>query len=120
MKPGKIHSQLLLPAYGASELRNSSSIIRIEAMGSYSKLFFDNGKTSVVSRTLCRVEAQLPLQQFIRIHRTHLVNKDFISRYINETNGKVQLVNGERICVARRNKSYFLQQFYASIANTPS
>jgi two-component system LytT family response regulator len=107
MKQTKINAhQLLLQVYTGRELFNSSSIIRIEARSSYSKLFFDNGNTLVVARTLRWFEGRLPAQQFIRTHRTHVVNKDFINWYLNGTQSKVYLVNGEQVEVAKRRRKF--------------
>lgn len=97
------------------DIINSNSIIRIEASSNYCKLYFDcsfeGRKTLVVAKVLSWFEERLPTEQFIRIHRTHFVNKDFISCYINGTSSKVQLFNGEQIDIARRKKNYFIKEW---------
>lgn len=102
---------LLLQTPGGRKLISSRSIIRIEALSNYCKLFFDNGGTLVVARTLRWFEGQLQLQPFIRTHRTHVVNRNFICRYIGGVNGKVQLLNGEQIDVAKRRKKIIIRRF---------
>ncbi|WP_315820725.1 LytTR family DNA-binding domain-containing protein [Paraflavitalea speifideaquila] len=61
---------------------DTASIIRIQAISNYSKLFFTTGRTLVVAKVLKRFEEELAVNDFIRPHRTHLVNKQFILRYI--------------------------------------
>jgi len=100
--------QLIIPAIGGYEIVDTGSIIRIEAISNYSRLYFANGKTMVVSKVLRWFEEQLVLQPFIRTHRTHLINRNFICYYINGNRGKVQLLNGEWIDVSKRKKSHFL------------
>jgi two-component system, LytTR family, response regulator len=109
---------LLLPVCNGLEVIDISTIIRIEAISNYSKLYFTNGKTLVVAKVLRWFEEHLKNNTknktvFLRTHRTHLVNKNFISRY---TNGKIELHNHQIIDVARRKKSEFLQQWYHSAA----
>lgn len=100
---------LLLPTCKGIEIIDVKNIVRIEAISNYSKLYFTNSKTLVVAKVLRWFEAQLPAQQFIRTHRAHFINRDFISLYINGASGKVQLLNGDWIEVARRKKTHFLQ-----------
>lgn len=104
---------LLLRTNKGVVIVNSDSIIRIEAVSNYSKIYFDNGKTMVIAKLLRWFEEQLTMQQFIRVHRTHLVNRNFISNYTAGTVGKIKLVNGELIEVARRKKMHFLRSLAA-------
>lgn len=83
-------------------------IIRVEAISNYSKLYLSTGKTLVVSRTLRWVEEKLPPRLFVRTHRAHLVNTNFVLQYINGTGGMVKLLNGEMIHVSKRKKAWFL------------
>ncbi len=96
------------------------TIIRVEAISNYSKLFFSNGKSLVVAKVLRWFEEYFSASDdaeskniFIRTHRTHLVNKNFIRRY---SNGKIELYNQQCIDVARRKKSEFLQQWCCNAA----
>jgi two-component system, LytTR family, response regulator len=105
---------IFLPTCKGIEVIDTGTIIRIEAISNYSKLFFSNGKTLVVAKVLQWFEQSLkPLHfggsSFLRIHRTHLINKNFIQQYIKGEGGKVKLLNGELIDVAKRKKQYFLQ-----------
>ena len=80
---------------------STREIIRIQSISNYSKLFFRNGKTLVVARVLIRFEKELP--GFVRVHRTHLINREYVSRYFSDCSGdKVELINGELIEVSRR------------------
>jgi two-component system, LytTR family, response regulator len=102
---------------------NTKDIIRVQAISNYSKLFFTktaNGtkstKTLVVAKVLRWFEEKLADEGFVRIHRTHIINKLFISTYSNEAirpsrGGKVHLSNGECIEVSKRKKTCFLQSW---------
>ena len=106
------NNTILLCTVYSSELINVDNIVRIEAMSSYSKIYFSNGKSLVVAKVLRWFEEKLSATKFIRIHRTHFVNKSFMQQYSNA--GKVKLLSGEYIDVSRRRKKHFLQQWRAA------
>jgi len=105
------NSFLILPTCKGIEVVNASTIVRIEAISNYSKLYFTNGKTLVVAKILRWFEECLGTDQFIRLHRTHIVNKKLISQYSSGEGSEVKLINGERIAVSRRRRSQFLQSW---------
>ena len=109
---------LLLPTNRGIEFVDTSTVIRIEAISNYSKIYFNNGKTLVLAKVLRWFEERLSLPavagqthagasgDFIRVHRTHLINKRFIECY---RWGKIRLSDGGSIDVAKRKKSFFLK-----------
>ena len=103
-----------LPTSKGIELIDINTIVRIQSISNYSKLYFSDGRTLVVAKVLRWFEEGLSLNQFIRVHRTHLVNKKFICRYIKEEGGKVKMVNGDRVDVSRRKRTSVLQCLYKS------
>jgi two-component system LytT family response regulator len=104
---------LLLSTSAGIEMIQMDTIVRIEAISNYSKLFFANGKTLVVAKVLRWFEERLPGMQFIRVHRTHIINRKYLLAYHYERNGYMQLANGESIEVARRKKIYVRGWLYA-------
>lgn len=72
---------LLLPHSTAIAVIDINSIVRVEAISSYSKLFFSNGKTLVVAKVLKWFEAALAGKGFTRIHRSHLVNISWVESF---------------------------------------
>ncbi len=79
-------------------------IIRIQSISNYSKLFFIDGRTLVVAKVLRWFHEQEVLSSFIRIHRTHFVNSDYIKNYSGAKTGLLLLHNGEMFSVSRRKK----------------
>jgi two-component system LytT family response regulator len=85
-------------------------IVRVQSISNYSKLFFNNGKTLVVAKLLRWFEENLPSGDFARVHRTHLVNMNYISQFrLDTTESSLRLVNGEQIDVSKRRKQGFLK-----------
>lgn len=105
---------------------NRDDIIRVQAISNYSKLFFavpgkGGRKTLVVAKVLRWFEENLGTENFVRVHRTHIVNKKFISNYINSPvhpahGGKLFLSNGELIEVSKRKKPFFLKCWFQHAA----
>lgn len=107
--PGEIN-KLYLPSATTKHLIDVREIVRIQSISNYSKLFFSDGKTLVVAKILGWFEQQLQTKDFIRVHRTHLINTDYIHQYHTDKGGsKLQLTNGEQIDVSVRRKAGFLK-----------
>jgi two-component system, LytTR family, response regulator len=109
-------SYLLLPSCKGLETIDISTIVRIEAISNYSKLYFANGKTLVVAKVLRWFENALTGWQFIRIHRGHLINPQFIDHCLLKCGPKVILRNGDCIHIAKRKKSIFLKHWQEAAA----
>jgi len=86
------------------EVRN---IARIESSSSYCILHLISGKNVTVTRLLKDFEEMLLSYRFFRIHHSHLINLDYIKKYIRS--GQVEMENGDLIDVSRRKKEEFLK-----------
>ncbi len=94
-----------LTTYYGKELIPLSTILRIEAISNYSKLYFADGKTLVVSKVLQWFEEQLVNDFFIRVHRSHLINTVYISEYNKKGKQTIVLKDNSFFQVARRKQS---------------
>ncbi len=86
-----------------------SHILRIESSSNYSKIFFRDGKSLLVTKLLKDFEEILLPYRFYRIHNSHLINLSYIKKYIRGDGGQVIMQNDEVIDVARRKKEEFLK-----------
>lgn len=86
------------------EIRN---IARIESSGNYCILHFNDSKSITVTRLLKDFEEMLLPYRFFRIHHSHLINLDYIKRYVRS--GQVVMQNDDVIDVSRRKKDEFLK-----------
>ena len=108
---------LLLATCRGVEIIDINSVLRVEAISNYSKLFFEDGKTLVVAKLLSWFEKKLTAVHFIRLHRGHLVNIRHIKACDNYNNGEVVLVNNERLAVSRRKRPDFKKAIYRYYGN---
>jgi two-component system LytT family response regulator len=102
-------SFLLLNTTAGAYWMKVETIVRIEASSNYCRVYFNSGKTLVVARVLKWFEQNLPAQQFMRIHRSHLVNQQFLLSNQFIKNGFL-LMNGEFIQLSRRRKKNVLSR----------
>ncbi len=79
-------------------------IVRVEALSNYSKIYFENGKVLVVSKVLQWLEDRLPNHNFIRVHRSHLVNFTFINNVDIKKMSSLILKDSSKIEISRRRK----------------
>jgi two-component system, LytTR family, response regulator len=103
---------LLLATCRGLEIIDIHSILRIEAISNYSKLFFTDGRCLVVAKLLSWFEKKLTAEYFVRLHRGHLVNMRYIKRCENLSDGEVVLVNNEKLSVSRRKRVDFKKAIY--------
>jgi len=102
--------KLVLPASHGFHVLRVDDIIRLEAEGSYTKVFVKGGRDTMVSRTLKDFEDTIPKEKFFRIHKSHLINLNFVKEYSNAGGSSVTMADGSRIEVSRRKAPEFIQK----------
>lgn len=88
-----------------------AKIIRCEGDGNYTQVYLDDNHKYTASKTLKDFEKLLPPSTFIRIHKSHLINANFIKKYIKGEGGTVVMSDNSELEVSRRNKDYFMKYF---------
>ncbi len=100
--PSADEFRLVLPTKEGVHFLLPAHIIRCEAIGNYIKFYVEGNKTYMISRTLGEYDTLLSPHQFIRTHKSHLVNKKFIS-FIDHDGFSV-LRDNSKVEVSRRRK----------------
>ena len=85
---------------------NLVDIIRLEAMGNYTTFYTEDGKI-LVTKTLKEFEKVLS-DDFIRVHQSHLVNRQQIKAYVKTEGGYLKMKDGSDVPVSVRKKSYVM------------
>ena len=107
--PRSQDDHIAIPANDGLEFIQIRQIIRIESSSNYSKLFLLTGQPMLVTRQLKDFEELLQDYRFYRVHHSHLVNLNYISRYLRGDGGQIIMRNGDIIDVSRRKKEVFLK-----------
>lgn len=100
--------RLAIPTRDGVHFIYPHEIIRCEASSAYTKFYTVGQKQLISSRNLGEYEELLTPYQFIRTHKSHLVNKMFIS-YIDHE-GYILLKDSSRIEVSRRRKEEVIER----------
>jgi two-component system LytT family response regulator len=83
-------------------------IIRCESDDYYTRFFFKDTKTLLISKTLKEHEELLGDRYFMRPHKSHLVNLKYIKSYSKIDGGYIIMSDGSKIPVSRRKKEKVL------------
>ncbi len=85
-------------------------IIRLEAMGSYTRFYLHNGKKIMVSKHLKEYEQLLIEADFCRIHQSHLINLNEVSQFVKTDGGYVVLKDQTKLKVSSARREVFLSK----------
>jgi len=98
------------------EFINLNSILYCEANSNYCRIFCDDGREILLAKTLKNIEEQLLSSNlFHRIHKSYLVNLNYIQRLNKSSSLEVELQNGIKLPVSFRRKENFLNKFKENI-----
>lgn len=86
------------------------TIVRFEAHRNYTFVFFDDGRKLLMCHSLRHFEDLLEEHEFIRFHRSHLVNKAFIVKINKRKQWTITLSNNDCLPIAHRKKTYVIEQ----------
>ena len=104
-----INERIILSSMDGFEVYKIDDIIRCEANGSYTTFFIKGDIKVVTSKTLNNFEKLLSDQPFARVHSKHLVNLEFIKRYVSGRGGYVVFEDGSQVDVSERKKKEFIR-----------
>lgn len=98
--------KLTLPTATGSEYLNIKDVLRIEADGSYSKIFTMDKNVRLVTKNLKALETSLEGESFFRCHNSHLINVEYIKKFTpTKDKGIIEMIDGSYIPVARSVKN---------------
>jgi two-component system LytT family response regulator len=104
-----INERIILSSMDGFEVYKIADIIRCEANGSYTTFYIKGGIKVVTSKTLNNFEKLLSDQPFARVHSKHLVNLEYIKKYISGRGGYVVFEDGSQVDVSERKKKEFIR-----------
>lgn len=105
---------LAITTYDGVVFLEVDKIIRCEADLNYTKFILLDNKTFLSSKTLKEYEDLLSVHKnFLRVHRSHLVNLDFVLKFKNE--GCLILKDSTIVPVSRRKKEDVVTRFGTSL-----
>ena len=112
LKPQKNtqEKKLCLATLTGFHVVNLSDIVYCEAEGPYTNFYLLDDKKICVSRPLADYELLLSDDDFLRVHKSFLINLHHTREYRRGEGGVVILSNDVEIYVSRRKKDIFLER----------
>jgi len=104
-----LSNKIAFPVIDGIEYVNTEDIIRIEADGSYSKIFLYDGIKLTTSKSIKKIEEQLKEQSFFRTHKSHIINLKYIKKYNMKKDPEIRMTDGSIVHVSRYKKDDFLK-----------
>ena len=90
----------------AQEIRyvKPSQIIRCESSNNYTTFYLTSGEKLLISKPIYFYEDLLQDYSFIRCHQSHLVNKKFVTSFIQKDGGSLLLEDNTLLPVSKQKK----------------
>lgn len=102
--------KIALPSMEGIRFVKINEILRCESDDNYTSIFMRGGERIVVSKTLKEYEQLLSGMQFCRVHKSHLVNLQWVEKYIPGEGGYLILEDGTHVDVSRRKKEWVMER----------
>lgn len=98
---------LLVPDQSKTHRTLIKDIVHLEGIKNYTLLHLKNGNTVISSRTLKVYNTVLQQADFLRIHKAHLINMQFLRNYDEAQILYVEMQNNDIISISRRKRKDF-------------
>jgi len=89
---------------------NIQDIIRCEAEDNYTHIHLSNGDKITASKTIKAYEDMLSSVNFYRVHKSHLINLNYMKKFVKGDGGYLVMDDGKKIEVSRRRRPAFMEQ----------
>jgi len=85
-------------------------IVRFEAEDNYTHIFLNTGEKLTASKTIKSYEENLSHLNFYRVHKSHLINLNYMRKFVKGDGGYLIMDDGKKIEVSRRRRPAFMEQ----------
>jgi len=96
--------KIVLHTFEGMHVVETADIIRCQSDDCYTNFYLNSGKRIIVSKTLKEIEEQLTGKDFIRPHKSHLINLQYIKTVVRNDGGYIIMKDGTEIPISRRKK----------------
>jgi two-component system LytT family response regulator len=86
-------------------------ILYLKADGSYTHFFISNISKITISKKISEFERLEQIGNFMRIHRSHIINLERIQKILKQDGGTVVMDNGDDLSISNDKKALLLEKF---------
>ena len=102
-------AKLVLSDASGFHIVSIGDIIRCESEKNYTTFYLTSGKKIVTSKSLIEYERLLDKNEFMRIHKSHLVSLEHVTGFVRGRGGEAVLSDDSQVPVSREKKEEFLK-----------
>jgi two-component system, LytTR family, response regulator len=110
-KKTKLLNKIALKDTSGFTLVAFNDIVFIKGESNYSDFKLSNGNTILVSKTLSAIEEILDMEIFFRIHKSYIINLQYVASFKKADGGDLIMTDGTSIPISRNKKDEFLELF---------
>jgi two-component system, LytTR family, response regulator len=110
-KKTKVLNKIALKDTNGFTLVAFNDIVFIRGENNYSEFKLVNGSKMLVSKTLSSVEDILDMEVFFRIHKSFIINLQYVASFKKADGGDLIMTDGTSIPISRNKKDEFLELF---------
>jgi two-component system LytT family response regulator len=103
------HKKIAIATETGIEFVKFNSILYLEAQNNYTRINLIDGSSIVASKTLKYFDDLLPPELYFRIHKSYLINMNFVKRFYKLDDYLVELTSGEKLPLSYRKKNEFIR-----------
>lgn len=107
----KQRHKIILPTLEGFEVVSIGDIIHCAADDNFTVFKLENGNQLMICRSLKHYENLLSEFDFIRVHKSSLINRHYVRRYRKGKGGTAVMTNGDEIDISISGKKKFLEAF---------
>jgi two-component system LytT family response regulator len=89
---------------------NLKDIVRFEAEDNYTHIYLKSGEKITASKTIKAYEEMLQGLNFYRVHKRHVINLNYMRKFVKGDGGYLVMDDGKKIDVSRRRRPSFMEQ----------
>jgi two-component system, LytTR family, response regulator len=103
--------KIILPLIDGFEVVKVKDILRCQAEDNFTEFHFIHGNKLLICRTLKFYDELLSDFDFVRVHKSHLINLQYVKRYKKGKGGQVIMIDDKAIDVSASKKQLLLSKF---------
>ena len=112
-REGVLKNKIAVPVTDGFEFIETNEIVYCQAQSNYTYLYTADNQKLVLSKTLKEFETLLDKYFFIRIHKSYLINPNYIQKYHRNDGGYLVMQTGTSIPVSNSKKELITNLFDA-------
>jgi two-component system LytT family response regulator len=103
-------SKMSISALDGIYFVNIKEIVRFEAEDNYTHIYLNNGERITASKTIKAYEDMLEPFNFYRVHKRHVINLNYMRKFVKGDGGYLIMDDNIKIEVSRRRRPAFIEK----------